>query len=165
MLENSLQTGSRRGQSFGRNYAVLNLDLMSILIEAIEDTDQGKLFIANCTRWNNAVHQTEKRPLTIFTTLFFAHRTQPELVSDGDTPFVKLLDPMRPHFVKDSPAVQIDSRFLVDEHDIVLQKTRWYAGAGNSLEQILQAQKIDTVIIVSQPCDLSHITLTLHFVF
>ncbi|KIX05969.1 uncharacterized protein Z518_03943 [Rhinocladiella mackenziei CBS 650.93] len=48
--------------------------------------------------------------------------------------------------------VQIDSLFAVDERDIVVQKTRWYAGAGNSWEQILRAQNIDTVVIVcNQP--------------
>jgi nicotinamidase-related amidase len=50
--------------------------------------------------------------------------------------------------VEGSAGVQIASNFTVDERDIVLQKTRWYAGAGNSLEQILKAQNIDTVIIV-----------------
>ena len=139
---------------FSQNYAVLNLDWMSILIEVIEDTDPGRDFIANCARWNEAVHRKPARPLTIFTTLYFTHHTQPELASSREAPFVKLLDTMRPHFVKDSPAVQIDSRFLVDEHDIVLQKTRWYAGAGNSLEQILQAQNINTVIIVSREVNL-----------
>lgn len=138
---------------FGSNYAVLNLDLMSILIDAVEGTEQGQAFIANCTRWNDAVHKQKRRPLTVFTTLCFAHHTQPELASDGDAPFVKLLDTMRPHFVKDAPAVQIDPKFLVDENDIVFQKTRWYAGAGNSLEQILQSQKVDTVIIVSRQGD------------
>ena len=135
---------------FGQHYAILNLDLMSILIEAVEDTDAGQDFMANCARWNEAVHKKETRPLTIFTTLFFAHHTQPELASSKEAPFVKLLDTMRANFVKGSPAVQIDSRFSVDENDIVLQKTRCYAGAGNSLEQILQAQNIDTVIIVSR---------------
>ncbi|KAF4818653.1 hypothetical protein CGCTS75_v011858 [Colletotrichum tropicale] len=33
------------------------------------------------------------------------------------------------------------------EKDIVLHKTRWYAGAGNALEQILKAQGINTVVV------------------
>lgn len=30
---------------------------------------------------------------------------------------------------------------------MVLQKTRYYAGAGNGLEEILRAQRIDTVVL------------------
>lgn len=44
---------------------------------------------------------------------------------------------------------QIYSDFSVDETagDVVLQKTRYYAGTGNALEEILRAQGIDTVIL------------------
>lgn len=34
------------------------------------------------------------------------------------------------------------------DYDVVLQKTRYYAGTGNTLVQILRNQKIDTVILV-----------------
>ncbi|KIX05968.1 uncharacterized protein Z518_03942 [Rhinocladiella mackenziei CBS 650.93] len=45
--------------SFGRHYAVLNLDLMSLLIDGIRDTAAGQAFISNCIRWNDAVHQKD----------------------------------------------------------------------------------------------------------
>ena len=131
--------------SFGQHYAVLNLDWMSLLIDGIKDTAVGQEFIKNCSRWNNAVHQKDPRPLTIFTSLFFSNPAQTELAKDS--PFARLIQAYG-NFEKGSPGVKIDSTFVVDEQDVVLQKTRWYAGAGNSLEQILRAQNIDTVIIV-----------------
>ncbi|EXL71429.1 hypothetical protein FOPG_12819 [Fusarium oxysporum f. sp. conglutinans race 2 54008] len=131
--------------SFGRNYAVLNLDLMTILIEAVKDTPEGQAFISNSVRWNEAIHTKDHRPLTVFTSLFFSNHSQPELAG-CQAPFTKLVRGFDP-FVKGSPTVKIDSRFMIDEKDILLQKTRWYAGMGNALEQILKAQNIDTVII------------------
>jgi nicotinamidase-related amidase len=130
---------------FGQHYAVLNLDWMTLLIDGIKDQPVGQEFIKNCSLWNEAVHQKDPRPLTIFTSLFFSNSAQPEL--DRESPFGRLLQGYT-SFEKGSSGVQIDSNFLVDEKDIILQKTRWYAGSGNSLEQILRAQKIDTVIIV-----------------
>jgi hypothetical protein len=46
-------------------------------------------------------------------------------------------------------ATQIYPAFEVDEAagDVVLQKTRYYAGTGNAMEEILWAQSIDTVIL------------------
>ncbi|KAI1391786.1 Isochorismatase hydrolase [Hypoxylon trugodes] len=129
--------------TFGKNYAVLNLDLMTVLINAVKDTTNGREFISNCSRWNDAVHKKESRPLTIFTTLFF-NSGEPELAKTA--PFGKLLEGFG-SFAAKSDAVQIAPNFTTDEKDIVLQKTRWYAGAGNSLEQILRAQNIDTVIL------------------
>ncbi len=131
--------------NFGQHYAVLNLDWISLLLDSIKDTSVGQEFITNCVRWNNAVHQKDPRPLTIFTSLFFSNPSQPEL--GKGSPFSRLLQGYGT-FETGSSGVQIDSNFMVDEKDIILQKTRWYAGAGNSLEQILRAQNINTVIIV-----------------
>lgn len=86
-------------------------------------------------------------PPTIFTTLFFKPG-EPELAQDAS--FGKLIRDFG-SFAAGSSAVQIASNFEVDSKDVVLQKTRWYAGSGNSLEQILKARNIDTVVIV---CDL-----------
>jgi len=133
---------------FGQRYAVLNLDWMSILIDIVEDTADGQTFISSCRRWNDAVHAKEPRPLTIFTSLSFSSGAQPELAVREDAPFTKLVRGFDT-FERGSAQVQIDARFVVDEKDLLLQKTRWYAGAGNALEQILQAQEIKTVIIVS----------------
>lgn len=72
----------------GKKFAVLNLDLMTILIDSVKDTTEERTFIPNCSRWNRAVHQKNPRPLTIFTSLLFNPR-EPELVRGA--PFTKLL--------------------------------------------------------------------------
>lgn len=147
--------------TFGKSYAVLNLDFMTILIDAIKDTTEGKAFISNCSLWNNAVHSKDPRPLVIFTTLFF---NPGELESVKDAPFSKLVRSFGP-FAAGTPEVQIASQFTVDEKDVILQKTRWYAGAGNELEQLLKAQDIDTVILVrcqSLSDELTHLIMIIH---
>jgi isochorismate hydrolase len=51
-----------------------------------------------------------------------------------------------------SPSTQLYSAFTpLAGIDVVLQKTRYYAGSGNSLEEILSSQGIDTVIMVYFP--------------
>ncbi|KAF4809140.1 hypothetical protein CGCSCA5_v011695 [Colletotrichum siamense] len=130
--------------SFGKRFAILKLDLMAIMFDSIKNTDEGRFFISNCVRWNEAVHQHDPRPLTIFTTLCFSNSSQPELARPS--PIANLIDGFG-DFVKSSPEVQIDKSLKLDEKDIVLHKTRWYAGAGNGLEQILKAQNISTVVI------------------
>lgn len=134
--------------SFGDNYAVLNLDWMSVLINAAKDTHEGQAMIKNCSKWNDAVHQKSPRPLTVFSTLSF-NPGQPEV--QPNSPFANLIVPYG-EFRNGSPEVQIDGHFKVDEEDVVLQKTRWSATMGNALEQILKARNIKTVIIV---CDSS----------
>lgn len=135
--------------SFGEHYAILNLDWMTVLINGIKDTAEGQSMIANCSRWNDAVHQKSPRPLTIFSTVSF-NPGQPEI--QRDAPFAKLIAGFGA-FVDGSPEVQIDSRFKLDQQDIVLQKTRWSAATGNSLEQILEARGVKTVIIVGDNFD------------
>lgn len=145
---------------FGQHYAVLSLDWMSILIDTIENTPEGQAFIANCSRWNDAVHEKDPRPVIIFTSLFLSDPSQPELHQHKRAPFTRLVRNYHT-FAKNTPEVKIDPRFLVDERDIVIQKTRWYAGAGNALEQILKSQNIDTVIIVcASPWPLLRMDLT-----
>lgn len=135
---------AKQPANFGKHFAVLNLDWMSILINAVQDTDEGKKMVQCCSKWNNAVHQHNPRPLTIFSTLAFSPG-QPEV--EANKPFARLIAPFG-EFQVGSPEVQIDPRFVVDGNDLVLQKTRWSATTGNSLEQILKAQGIDTVVIV-----------------
>lgn len=130
--------------SFGSNYAILNLDWMTILINAVKDTPEGQAMIANCTKWNDAVHLKTPRPLTIFSTLSFSpnqHEVAP------DSPFARLIAPFG-DFKNGSSEVQICDVFKVDEKDLILRKTRWSATTGSALEQILKAQNIKTVVIV-----------------
>ncbi|KAK6831799.1 hypothetical protein RU639_002884 [Aspergillus parasiticus] len=129
--------------SFGERYAILNLDWMTVLVNAAKDTPEGQAFISSCSRWNDAVHQKSPRPLTIFSTLSF-ERGQPEV--QDNTPFARLITPFGT-FEHNSDEVKIASQFHTDENDVILNKTRWSATMGNSLEQILKAQRIDTVII------------------
>lgn len=137
-------TPEQKPLSFGTNYAVLNLDWMTLLIDAVRDTKEGQSFIANCRRWNDVVHALNPPPMTIFSRLHFSHGEQ-ELASSG--PFTKLIRGYG-SFTTGSPAVQIAPDFKMEEGDSYLQKTRWFAGAGNGLVQMLRARKIDTVLIV-----------------
>ncbi|KAL4735321.1 Isochorismatase-like protein [Aspergillus similis] len=129
--------------TFDAPYAILNLDWMTALITAIENTPQGQAFTSNCKHWNDAVHDMEDRPPTIFTSLSF-NPNQPE-VQPG-SPFAKLIAPYG-EFTAGSHRVQIDKRFQIDKSDIVLQKTRWSATAGNPLEPILRAKGIRSVVV------------------
>ena len=75
--------------SFGKNFAILNLDLMTVLIDAVKDTPEGQSFVSNCSRWNKAVHNVTPRPLIIFSSLHF-HHGEPELAEGA--PFSKLIE-------------------------------------------------------------------------
>ncbi|OJI88504.1 hypothetical protein ASPTUDRAFT_35482 [Aspergillus tubingensis CBS 134.48] len=129
--------------NFGKNYAVLNLDWIAVLIDAVKDTPEGQALIENLAKWNDAVHASASRPLTVFSTLSF-YPGQPE-VQPG-TPFANLIAPFG-EFRHGSPETQIYKAFSLDSQDIVLPKTRWSAMTGSVLEQILQAHGVKTVII------------------
>lgn len=134
---------------FGSHFAVLNLDLMAILIDNVQKDIRGEKFVSSCARWCEAVHEKSPRPITIFTSLTFSQPSCPELAKGS--PFSKLLEGFGPeNFAKGRPEVEIHPRFKADENDIVLAKTRWSGTSGNSLGQLLKAQNIDTVIIVSR---------------
>ncbi|KAL3487803.1 Isochorismatase-like protein [Aspergillus germanicus] len=131
--------------TFKGPYAILNLDLMTVLIDAVKDSPQGQAFISNCKAWVDAVHARTSRPLMIFSTLAFMPG-QPEVTRDS--PFARLLESFG-DFSRGSPAVQISKHFMVDEAggDIVVEKTRWSAMEGNVLEQMLRARGVRSVII------------------
>lgn len=133
--------------SFGKRYAILNLDWMTVLLAACEETPQGTKLIENLSKWHDRIHQMNERPLTVYTTLAF-NRGQPEL--EANKPFARLIESFGT-FEFGTPSAEIDKRFQLDEKDVVLRKTRWCATTGNNLEQILKAQGIDTVIIVCIP--------------
>ncbi|KXS98778.1 hypothetical protein AC578_9061 [Pseudocercospora eumusae] len=107
--------------SFGKHYAVLNLDLIPGILSSFLDTPAGRMFVNSTATWIDA----------------------PEISSD--TPFAKVSSSLG---TSSDPNTQVYSAFHVDEAagDVVLQKTRYYAGAGNGLEEIFSTQKIDTVV-------------------
>lgn len=91
------------------------------------------------------MHKQDPPPLSIFTRIFFSNTYRPEL---GNAPFASAVTSLG-NATASSPDSQIYSAFkTLDNYDVVLQKARYYAGAGNQLEEILSSQKIDTVILV-----------------
>ncbi|KKP05671.1 hypothetical protein THAR02_02225 [Trichoderma harzianum] len=142
----SANTNGSSPLSFGKRYAVLNLDFMNILFDIAKGTPEGTKFVANCTRWVDAVHRRDPRPPNIFTTLYFTSPSQAELPAEA--PFTKLVNGFTT-FDEYNPGVKVPEYMNVDEKDVVLQKIRWYGGAGNELEDILKKNDIDTVIILT----------------
>ncbi|KAL7794827.1 Isochorismatase-like protein [Trichoderma afarasin] len=140
----SANTNGSSPLSFGKRYAVLNLDFMNILFDIAKGTPEGTKFVANCTRWVDAVHKRDPRPPSIFTTLYFTSPSQAELPAEA--PFTKLVNGFTT-FDEHNPGVKVPEYMNVDEKDVVLQKIRWYGGAGNELEDILKKNDIDTVVI------------------
>lgn len=135
---------SNESLSFGKHYAVLNLDLINGLVAPLASTPAGASFIANTASWINAVHAQSPPPLSIFTRIYFSNARKPEV-----KPGSGFADVSAPLGTVNATATQVYSAFEVDEGkgDVVLQKTRYYAGTGNALEEILRAQSIDTVIL------------------
>ncbi|KAH9908314.1 Isochorismatase-like protein [Xylariomycetidae sp. FL2044] len=130
--------------NFGQHYAVLNLDLINALVGSVSASAAGKSFIANTANWINAVHAQNPPPLSIFTRIYFSNFRKPEL--GPNTPFAQVAGALG---TSSDNLTQIYPDFHVDAAagDVVLEKVRYYAGAGNPLEIILRAQGIDTVIL------------------
>jgi nicotinamidase-related amidase len=135
--------------SFGQHYAVLNLDLIEALVSSVNMTTDGKSFINNTATWIDAVHQQTPPPLSIFTRLFYSNAQEPEI--GPNTPF-RVVTAALGNITETSPSTQLYSAFTpLAGVDVVLQKTRYYAGSGNSVEEILSSQGIDTVLMVCFP--------------
>ncbi|KAK3707497.1 hypothetical protein LTR37_012139 [Vermiconidia calcicola] len=131
--------------NFGRHYAVLNLDLINGIVGGVEETAAGQAFISNTANWIDAVHALDPAPLSIFTRVYFENSFQPEI--GPDSPFGQVAGDLG---TAATAPTKLHPAFTVDQAgagNVVLQKTRYYAGAGNALEQILSTQKIDTVIM------------------
>lgn len=135
---------SNTSLSFGNHYAVLNLDLINGLVAPLASTPAGSSFISSTTTWINAVHAQNPPPLSIFTRIYFSNARKPEVKPGSGFAGVSAA-----LGTANETATQIYPAFGVDEAagDVVLQKTRYYAGTGNALEEILRAQSIDTVIL------------------
>jgi nicotinamidase-related amidase len=130
--------------SFGQHYAVLNLDLINGLVAPLASDPAGSAFINNVATWIDAVHAQRPAPLSIFTRIYFNNARKPEIKPGSGFESVSA-----PLTTANATATQLYPAFHVDEAagDVVLQKTRYYAGTGNPLEEILRAQSIDTVIL------------------
>lgn len=131
--------------SFGNNYAVLNLDLINALVTLVNTTTEGQMWINNTATWINAVHAQQPPPLSIFTRIYFSNIWLPEIVLSD--PFYAVLGSFG-NVTVDSAEGMIYPAFETLAQDVQLRKSRYYAGDGNSLEEILATQKIDTVILV-----------------
>ena len=132
--------------SFGKHYAVLNCDLVVGTVEPVANATQGRHFINSTKTWVNAIHQKHPQPLTFFSTIYFSNPSDPQL--KVPSPFSNVLGGAPP-LVQNSSSAQFYPDFDVGTDDIVIVKTRYYAGSGNSLEDTLRSQRIDTVILVS----------------
>ncbi|KAF2168671.1 hypothetical protein M409DRAFT_65543 [Zasmidium cellare ATCC 36951] len=136
--------------SFGKYYVVLNLDVENGAVIPYENNTAGKAWISNLACWIHAVHRQSPPPLSIYTAVAYVNSHKLELgVQSGEAvPFVRNGAPEL-FGAADTKTTKIYERFYVNETagDVVLPKARFYAGAGNQLEEILRAQKIDTVVL------------------
>lgn len=132
--------------SFGKHYAVLNLDLINGIAGGLANTTAGEAFLSNTADWIDAVHAQKPPPLSIYTRIYFSAPTKPEV--GPNAPFANVGGNLG---TIDDPLTelvpQIRSRVDATLNDVVFPKTRYYAGAGNALEEILNTQEIDTVIL------------------
>ncbi|KAJ5759429.1 cysteine hydrolase family protein [Penicillium odoratum] len=131
--------------SFGSHYAVLNLDLVNAVMEIINTTSQGKAFIKNTAKWIDAVHKQSPPPISIFSRVYASNSLMPEIAPS--VPFYSAIATIG-NLTESDVASQLYPAFKpLPDYDVVLQKTRYYAGTGNTLVQILRNQNIDTVIL------------------
>lgn len=115
------------------------------LVGSVNSSTAGQRWINSTARWINAVHQQAPAPLSIYTRIYFTTKQRPEI--GPDTPFGAVAAGLG-NITASSPEGQIYPAFKHgNANDVVLQKTRYYAGAGNGLEEILSSQLIDTVIL------------------
>ncbi|KAL8286904.1 hypothetical protein RQP46_003910 [Phenoliferia psychrophenolica] len=131
--------------SFGKNYAVLNLDMITGLVAGVNGTAPGDAFISSVVKWIDAVHAVKPPPLTIFTRIYFSTPQKPEV--GPNAPFGAAVGGLG-NVTAANAITEVWPAFNVTKNvDVVLQKTRYYAGAGNGLEEILRTQGIDTVVL------------------
>lgn len=113
-----------------------------------------------------SVHDKKHPPLTIYTRIYFSAPWRPEVLPS--TPFAKAVASLPEDLTEESPESQVyhafkpknaksekkkdkekkDKKNKYQGGDVVLRKGRYYAGDGNSLEEILSTRGIDTVILV-----------------
>lgn len=112
--------------SFGRNYAVLNLDMINGIYGSFNTTPQGQQLINSTVTWINAVQAQNPPPLTIWTRIYFSNVLRPEL--GVGVPFQKVIGGLG-NITESSPAGQIYGAFKpLQNRDVIMPKTRLYAG-------------------------------------
>ena len=150
---------TRNGSSinFGNHWAALHLDYINSIVGSVNETAEGQQFINNSVRWVDAVHALPSTqgnlssldggisPLTIWSRIYYSTPQAPEL--KPGSPRALGTNPDSPVTVESSPGSQIYPAFNVTENDLIVRKSRYYAGAGNQLEQVLDSQHIDTVVL------------------
>ena len=138
---------------FGQRYAVLNLDMINGIVGSINGTEAGQEWINKTSGWVQAVQQHQPSPpLTIWTRIYFSTDQRPEL--GLGVPFSNIAGGFG-NITESSPTGELYPAFQPLSSDVVFPKTRFYAGAGNALEQILSANQIDTVVLVRSQCHLN----------
>ena len=133
--------------SFGRHYAVLNLDLINGLVLGVVNTTAGDAWITSTARWIDAVHAQSPAPLSVFSRIYFSNARRPEI--GPLTPFAAVAKALPGNANEVDYVTQVYDAFVVKPDDVVVQKSRYYAGFGNQLEEVLRSQLIDTVVLVS----------------
>lgn len=131
--------------SFGKHYAVLNLDMINGLVASVAGTPQGESWINSVTTWINAVHAQTPTPISIFTRIYFSNTHRPEL--GLGVPFSAAVAGLG-NATSSSPQSQLYPAFVpLPDYDVVVQKTRYEATIGNTILEILYSNQIDTVIL------------------
>lgn len=134
--------------NFGSHFAILNLDFVNAIVSFVNSTDEGQQFLDCVKTWVDAANALPEKPLTIYTRVYFSNQFRPEI--GPNAPFAETVAPLG-NVTEEDAASEIYPAFEVQEDrgDVVLQKTRIYAGVNNGLELILRTQGIDTVILVT----------------
>lgn len=114
-----------------------------------------------------SVHDKKHPPVTIYTRIYFSTPWRPEVLPSS--PFAKAVASLPQDLTEETPESQVYHAFKPKKAksenkdkkkkdkkkkdknggDVVLRKGRYYAGDGNSLEEILSTRGVDTVILVS----------------
>jgi len=119
--------------------------MINALVAYVNTTTEGQAWINSTSTWINHVHQQRPAPLSIYTRIYFSTPQRPEI--GPNTPFGAVAAGLG-NITSSSVEGQIYPAFKHgNADDVQLQKTRYYAGAGNGLEEILSSQGIDTVIL------------------
>lgn len=149
-IPSSLAANVSSNLTFGKYYAVLNLDLETGAVATVANTTPGQSFIANTASWIDAVNKQNPPPVSIFSAVAYVNNHRPELglQSGVKIPFASV-DVAQIFGTLNGTLTGIYKNFTVNatSGDVTLAKARFYAGAGNQMEEILRAQRIDTVII------------------